>query len=185
MAKYIAENFVAGSPDALVIGETMRAFLENVQGEIIKPIMEKYGMSEIEADKWYPHQIWMDILKDIDGSLEGGAQSAFVAIGRKVVEKAAMPPEINSIPIALGALHAIHHLNLKNIPPDEGYVVKQLGEKHYHVYENTPNPSDAIYGFIWGICARFKQADEKFTVKIIDNPNPEETPGTVFDIVWG
>src|SRR5690606_29393310 len=148
MTKYVATQFVAGSPDALVIGQTMLAFLENVQADVMLPIMEKHNMTHINPEEWYSHQVWMDILKDMESSLGGGAHTAYLAIRRNVVEKAVMHPEINSIPIALNALHAIHHMNLQNVPEEEGYIVKQLAEKHYQVYVNTPNPSDAIYGFI-------------------------------------
>lgn len=185
MAKYVAEPYVAGSPEALVIGQTMHAFLDNVQVDVIQPILQRHNATEIKADEWYPHQLWMDILKDIEEALGGRSQSAFVAFGRQVVENAVMPPEMKTIPDALNALHAIHHLNLKNVPEDEGYFVEKIDEKHYHVYENTPNPSDAIYGFIWGICARFKRDGEAFTVKVIDNPKPDEQPGVLFDVTWG
>jgi len=185
MAKYVAKPFVAGSPDAMVIGQTMQAFLENVEADVIEPILKEQGVTEIKVDEWYPHQLWMDILRAIDNKLGTGANSAFVAFGRKVVQKAVMPPEMNTIPAALEALHAIHHMNLQNIPEDEGYITEKVDDNHYLIYENTPNPSETIYGFIWGICARFKQPGEQFTVRIIDNPNPKEKPGTLFDVTWG
>ncbi len=185
MARYTASRFVAGSPDALVIGQTMMAFIENVDANLIAPIMARHNLSEMKPDQWYSHQTWMDILRELSDSLGGQASSVFVAIGRDVVHKAVMPPEMNSIPVVLNALHAIHHLNLRNIPEDEGYVVKQLDAKHYQVYANTPNPDHAIYGFIWGLCARFKQPNESFTVRIMTNPHPEDIPGTLFDVVWG
>lgn len=185
MSPYTASRFVAGSPDALVIGQTMMAFLENVEADLIMPIMKKHNLDHLDPDQWYLHQKWMDVLRELSEKLGGQADTAFVAIGREVVRKAVMPPEMNSIPVALNALHAIHHLNLRNIPEDEGYVVKELGAQHYQVYANTPNPDEAIYGFIWGMCARFKQADEHFTVRIIPNPHPQQIPGTLFDVTWG
>ncbi|MGJ3237932.1 MAG: hypothetical protein ACFE0Q_04430 [Anaerolineae bacterium] len=185
MSQYVAVPFEAASPDVMVIGQTMQAFIENVQADVIKPILEKHEITEINAEAWYPHQLWMDILQDIDETLGGNAQMAFVAFGRKVVEKAAMPLEINSIPAALNLLHTIHHMNLQNAPEDEGFIIEQISDKHYHVYENTPNPSDAMYGFIWGICARFRDGDEGFTVEIIANPKAESQPGTLFDVQWG
>jgi len=186
VGKYIAEPYKAASPDVMVIGQTMQAFLENVQADLIRDILKKQGIEDIDAEKWYPHQLWMDILKSIEESFEGsGSQSAFVAFGRKVVEKAVMPPEMNSIPIVLNALHAIHHMNLQNAPEDEGFIIEEVDDKHYLVYENTPNPTDAIYGYIWGICARFREEGQDFMVEIVPNPKPDEQPGTVYKVTWG
>ena len=185
MKKYVAQPFIAGSPKAEVIGQAVLAFAENLESDLVKPLLPKHGLDKVEPDGWYSHQAWMDVLKEMNDTLGGQAQFAFVAFGRKVVEKAAMPPEIQSIPDILNALHAIHHMNLRNIPEDEGYHIEKLDEKHYQVYENTPNPTDAIYGFIWGLVARFRQENEQFTVKIVDNPNPSKQPGVVYDVTWG
>jgi len=183
--RYVAKPFVAGSPEALVIGQTVLAFSQNLEAEVIAPLLPKHGLGDVDPEKWYPHQAWMDVLKDVNDHFGGRASQAFVAFGKQVVENVVMPPEIQTIPDVLNALHAIHHLNLQNVPEDEGYVVEQLGDKHYMVYENTPNPSYAIYGFIWGLVARYCPDDEDFVVEIVDNPKPAETPGTAFEIQWG
>ncbi len=180
---YVAKPYVAGSPEALVIGQVVQAFSQNIEADVIEPLLPKYGLNDIEPDEWYPHQSWMNVLHDI-GQLPG-AQSTFVAFGRQVVQSAVMPPEIDSIPKVLELLHTIHHLNLRNIPDEEGYAVRQIGERHYWVYHNTPNPNDAIYGFIWGLVARYKAPNEQFIVRQVDNPHPEEIPGSVFEIKWG
>ncbi|PJF21187.1 MAG: hypothetical protein CUN56_12355, partial [Phototrophicales bacterium] len=128
---YVAKPFVAGTPEALVIGQTVAAFAENLESEVIAPLLPKYGLDNIDPEKWYPHQSWFNVLKDLNDTLGEGADSAFIAFGRKVVETAVMPPEIQSIPDILNALHAIHHLNLKNIPEEEGYQIEKVTDNHY------------------------------------------------------
>jgi len=184
MSPYVAKPYVAGTPQAEVIGQTMISFVDNLEAKTIQPILEKHGITQIDADKWYPHQLWMDILKDMEETLGGQATSAFVAFGRQVVKNAVMPPQIQTIPDALNALHAIHHANLRNVPEEEGYSIEVKGEKHYIVYHNTPNPDDAIYGFLWGMAARFKGEGEQFVVKQIENPAPEKAR-SAFEITWG
>lgn len=185
MSSYIAKPFIAGTPEAEVTGEAMSAFLDNLEADTLRPILEKHGLTEIETDKWYPHQIWMDVLKDVNDNAKGGASSIFVAFGRKVVETAVMPPEIQTIEDVLNSLHAIHHANLRNIPDDEGYKIEKIKPKHYLVYHNTPNPLDAIYGFLWGLVARYKKPNEVFVVKPVENPDPDKFPGDVFSVRWG
>ncbi len=181
---YVAQPYVAGTPEAEVRGETMIAFSENLEAEAMQPILEQYGAANIQPDQWYSHQLWMDILKALETHLGNNASQAFVAFGRKVVETAAMPDAIQSIPDALNALHAIHHVNLRNVPQEEGYAIAELGEKHYVVYHNTPNPEDAIYGFLWGMAARFKGPGEIFRVKQIANDRPD-TARSAYEIRWG
>jgi hypothetical protein len=184
MGRYVAKPFVAGTPQAEVAGQSMIAFADNLEASVIEPILKKHGFENIEEEKWYPHQVWMDILKEMNDTLGGNASGAFVAFGKQVVETAVMPPEIASIPDALNALHAIHHANLRNIPEEEGYDVEAVGDKHYIVYHNTPNPDDAIYGFLWGLAARFKQPEEMFVVRKVDNPAPEKAR-SAFEVKWG
>lgn len=181
---YVAKPYVAGSPQAEVIGQTMLSFADNLAADVIQPILDRHGLSEIDPDKWYSHQEWMDILKEMEETLEGGASSAFVAFGRRVVENAVMPPQIKTIPDALNALHAIHHANLRNVPEEEGYGIEVKGDKHYIVLHNTPNPDDAIYGFLWGMAARFKGPHEIFNVRKIDNPAPDRAR-SAYEVTWG
>lgn len=176
---YIAKPFVAGTPEALVLGQVVQAFLSNLEAHLIEPLLPKHGLDNIDPEKWYPHQAWLDTLKDLS-EMPGGS-TALVAFGKKVVETAAMPPEIDSIPKVLAALQAIHHLNLRNIPAEEGYWLEEKEDNVIHVYHNTPNPQDAIYGFLWGLAQRFRAPGERFVVKIIQT----EHPGGVFEVRWG
>lgn len=181
---YVAKPYIAGTPQAEVIGQTMIAFSQNLEAAVIEPILKQNGLETIEEEKWYPHQLWMDILKEMADNMGGSASSAFVAFGKQVVKSAVMPDAIQSIPDALNALHAIHHANLRNVPEEEGYVIEVVSDNHYIVYHNTPNPDDAIFGFLWQLAARFKKPDEVFTVRQIDNDKPE-IARSAFMVKWG
>jgi hypothetical protein len=180
---YRAVPFQASSPDARIQGQIVLSFTQSLEAAKIAPILPRHGFEKIEADAWYSQQKWMDVLKEISELPDSDA--ALVSVGKRVVSNAEMPPEIKSIPDALRTLHDIHHAYVKNIPAEEGYAVREISEKHYHVYHNTPNPDIGVYGFIWSMAARFKQPDEIFRVTIIPNPNPDEMPGSVFNVVWG
>lgn len=183
--RYVAQQYVAGTPQAEVTGAAVQAFSSNLEAEMMAELLPKHGFGDIDPEAWYPHQNWMDLLQDIEARHGSGASNIFVAFGREVVATAVMPPEMQTIEDVLHSLHAIHHANLRHIPEEEGYRAVKKGERHYWVYENTPNPSDVIYGFLWGLMARFKDPGEMFVVRPIDNPNPAEEPGTLFEIKWG
>lgn len=184
MGKYVAKPYVAGTPQAEVIGQSMISFADNLRADIIQPILKQKDLEKIEEDKWYPHQLWLDILKSMNDTLVGQASEAFVAFGMKVVDNAVMPPEIQTVEDVLNALHAIHHANLRNVPEEEGYQVQKVEDNHYIVFHNTPNPEDAIYGFLWGLVRRFRPGNTNFTVKKIENPSPD-TSRSAYDIRWG
>ena len=182
MVKYQAKPYIAAAPQAEVSGQSVLAFSENLESCHITEILPRHGFGRIEPQEWYPQQCWMDVLQEI--STWPDASPMLVAFGRKNVENAAIPAEINDVPKMLSLLHKIHHQNLRNIPDDEGFCIKQLSEKHFYIYHNTPNPDSAVFGFLWGLAARFKKADERFMVRMIPNPNPEEEPGTIFEMRW-
>lgn len=182
---YVAKPFVAGTPEAEVIGQAVLAFSENLESDMIAPLLPRHNLGNIDPEAWYPHQNWMNVLQDIETEMGGQAQSAFVAFGKQVVASVVMPDDIKTIPDVLNALHDIHHLNLRNIPKEEGYQIEQKGDQHYYVYHNTPNPDDAIYGFLWAFAQRFKGPVDQFLVRILpENPRPDICRST-FEVKWG
>jgi len=183
--RYIAQPFVASSPEAEVMGRSMLAFSQNLQAELIKPILPKHSLDDIDPDQWYPAQSWFDALKEIHETMGGQSSQALVALGKQVVESATMPPEIQTIADVLKALNIIHHINIRNVHPEEGYTLEQLGDQHYRIYVNTPSTTYGIYGYLWGMCARYCGDDEDFELEIVDNPNSEVHPGMAFELKWG
>jgi len=182
---HVAKAFIAGTPQAEVIGQTVLAFSENMQADIIAPLLPKHHLTQIDPKVWYPHQNWLNVLRDLEIQLGSRSSATFVAFGKEVVSTAVMPQAIKSIPDVLMALHDIHHLNLRNIPKDEGYGIEKRDEREYQVYHNTPNPDDVIYGFLWGLAARYKRLAEQFAVRrLSQNPRPEICRST-FLVTWG
>jgi len=182
---YVAKPYIAGTPQAEVLGQTVQAFSENLESAIIAPLLPQHNLDHIVPDAWYPHQSWMNVLRDIDIQLGSHASSAFVAFGKQVVSTALMPQSLKSVPDVLYALHDIHHMNLRHIPAEEGYRVEKDDAGAYLVYHNTPNPDDVIFGFLWGLVARYKRPSEAFSVRMLHkNPRPEICR-SVFEVKWG
>jgi len=182
---YVAKPFVAGTPEALVIGQAVQAFADNLEASVIKPLLPRHGLATIEPETWYPHQNWLNVLQDMETEMGGQAALAFVAFGKQVVASAVMPDTIQSVPDVLNALHDIHHLNLRNVPDEEGYSLERRDEGHYIVFHNTPNPDDAIYGFLWALVQRYKKSFEQFAVRLMpENPRPDICR-SAFEVRWG
>ncbi|PJF23062.1 MAG: hypothetical protein CUN56_02795, partial [Phototrophicales bacterium] len=89
------------------------------------------------------------------------------------------------IPDVLNMLKPMYHMNIRNVPEEEGYSVEKVTDNHYIVYHNSPNVDAGLYGFLWGIFARFKQPHEMFVVRQLD-PNPKpEICRSAFEVKWG
>jgi hypothetical protein len=184
MAKYVAQKFVAPSPEAEVIGSTMLFYLHNLHSEEIAPLLAKHSLSSFDPGRWYPMQRTLDIQRDIYESNENVSER-LVAVGIEYVQNLPLPPEVKSV---IGALHMFTQAPKslqRNIPDDFGTTVQVISEKHARVFHNTPYADDALYGTLWGLVNRVKPKNDMFTVRIINNPDPENHPGTCFDIKWG
>lgn len=72
MARYVATPFVAGKPNTEVIGQVVISFSENLESDVIAPILPKHGLDNIQPDQWYSHQAWMNLLKDLSEMHGGG-----------------------------------------------------------------------------------------------------------------
>ena len=52
-------------PQLETLGQNLRAFTDNLQGEKTRPIMKQYGIAEPSREEWYPTKLLMDILNEI------------------------------------------------------------------------------------------------------------------------
>jgi hypothetical protein len=184
MAKYVAQKFIAPSPDAQVIGFTLKTYLHSLRAEDIAPLLEKHNLPSIDPNQWYPMQRALDVQRDINNANENVSE-ILVAAGIQFAKDWAFPPETKTI---LDALHMLRQLSSKVdrcVPEGFGFTIQELGEKHIRMFHNTPYDDDSVYGLLWGLVKRLKPDGDMFVVSIIDNPDPEGHPGTCFDIKWG
>jgi hypothetical protein len=180
--KYVAD------PNMKIQGGAMRAFLLSSLSDDIKPhfaeVMQSYGYSlEINDEYWYPLQAYYDLCKKVEE--EGSNALTLISIGRAVIEAAQFPPEIDSIPSAIRLLMDIHHLNLQNVPEDDGYSDLEMGDQVIKLTDNTGFPHDVIYGYLYGLANRFKP--EGYAVIIereyLDKDEPNNA-GARYTITW-
>jgi hypothetical protein len=184
--KYIAEKFVSPSPEAEQMGYNFSGFFECVRAEDIDPILQKHGLSVSTFDptQWYPMQTILDIMKDIYDSDENVSEK-LVAMSIKAAQIWPFPPEAKTLPEILMAANKMNSQMQRNVPEGFGGSIRVLGEKHIQMFFNMPHPDESAYGGLWGIVNRYKPAHDVFVVRIIDNPDPENHPGTCIDIKWG
>jgi hypothetical protein len=177
------------TPSAEVIGSAMQNLFVSLNQDEFAPFVDQvladYGFKVIENEKWYPHQLSLDIFKLIESKHVNSSEN-LVALGMAYVETAIFPPEIKDVFSALSALSLTYNLNIRNIRQGEGYQVKKVSENHIQIQDLNPFPHDTVYGFIWGISKRFRAQQDVFpTIKrTIFNPTEPNADGALYDVTF-
>src|SRR5262249_38601130 len=131
--------------NAEVLGAPMQSFIDNVQADIIYPYLEKYGLTRIDPDQWYPLETWLKVLNDLAAGTN--ISSNMVAIGLGVVNNMLTPPEMDVAPLSaiLDGWDALYHMQHrgKNIG---GVAIEKISAKHYKTIHDNVYPDDMTYG---------------------------------------
>jgi hypothetical protein len=114
-------EFVSFDPNVEVSGQSMLCVVAGM-GKSAKPLLEKYGLDKLEADKWYKLQPILDFYKEI--SLAKSSLLNLHSTGLKVPDFAVFPPDIDSIQKAMLSLDEAYHMNhrggeIGHLSPDD------------------------------------------------------------------
>lgn len=176
MPTYQPVLYQASSPAAEYSGQIAAAFTQNLRADVIKPLLKRHGLENVDPAAWYPQQQILDILRDIEREF---TFEELVAVGIKASELVPLPPMINSIETVVQTANLLHQAACRNVQPDETVFTKKLGERHYQLTFNLPSPPFAIYGVLYGLIRRVRKPHEEPHFVFIRR----ETP-TAIDVRW-
>jgi hypothetical protein len=172
-------EFIAFDPNVETLGHAIKATVEGMGSEA-EEVMARHGLMPFEPDHWYPQQSWLDALKEMGdrGMLN------LVAVGLKIPETAAMPPDILDVESALAAIDVAYHMNHRG--GEIGYYkYESVGDKHVKMICKNPYPSDFDYGLIYGFTRRYLPAGADFVVERQDSPSRVKGDDTcIYDVTW-
>ena len=175
----LPQKDVEATDDAKVIGQVMLAFLDNLQAEEIRPVLEEIGVDAIDPETWYPQQMFADIYSKLE-TMPNGTQN-IVAIGVQTLDELEFPDEVDNIAAALQALPQMYSAIHQNIPDTEGWVIDQIDDQHIQVTFQSPYSDYAAYGYLFSIARRFRP--EGYIFSVIPDIKRDGTPAT-FNIKW-
>jgi hypothetical protein len=184
MAKYIAQKHIAPSPEAELRGQLLIGLKLSADSEAMVSILEKHGLTNIDPNQWYPMQAMLNVENDIYASNDNISKK-LVSLGIQFAQEWVFAPDVETIFDALHIQIQLINQMFRNVPDEHGITLQDVSKKHLRMFANIPYADDSIYGAFWGTVNRFKPKDSLFTVRIIDNPDPENHPGTCFDVKWG
>lgn len=166
-------------PDSKVIGQAMLGFKAAADQDMILPLLEKFNLTDILPDQWYPLQSWLDVLSDISEQTgDYASMMTFVDIGKRVAANILVP---ETVVRQMGFFQFSQQLGgenyLQNHQGDVGKVeLINLDDKHMRIILNTPYPPDFWYGITYGIALKF--AGSNFVVHYEDIAMRFADPGS-------
>ncbi|MEM9953922.1 MAG: hypothetical protein AAF846_20095 [Chloroflexota bacterium] len=153
-------------------------------GSRVEPILEKNNLANVESDKWYPQQDYLNVYNDLEAD-DSSVMSDLVSIGMKILDEAQFPPDIDNIEKALLSMDAYYKLN--NRDAYGGWQV-EIDEKSATCTSTTPFPTDLEYGILYAMARRFagqgKHVAVKYQNTVIRNQRKGHDAPCVYLVTW-
>ncbi|MBI1256211.1 MAG: hypothetical protein GC204_01950 [Chloroflexi bacterium] len=150
-------------PKLEMLGLNLSAFIDNIQAEEIDPVLQKYGLTQIDPYKWYSAPVWLDALNDLQE--QSNMTSNMVAIGMEIGRIVPMPPgkELSLAEVLAIWNDALYQPLFRN--GDAGFIkLQKLSDTHYVTIHENIWPDDFSYGIAYGLARRFLPRGTGFKV---------------------
>jgi hypothetical protein len=150
-------QYKAYSETVEVLGQSILSIVSGM--DLVKPralrILALHGIDPLIPGNWYQQQACLNAFKAIFDKI---GPNTLRAIGRKIPENAAFPPEINTIEKGLASIDVAYHMNHRN-GEIGNYRYQQLTPRSAQLVCNNPYPCDMDLGLIEAISDRFRPKD--------------------------
>jgi hypothetical protein len=172
-------------PKLEILGLNLRAFIDNLQADEIGPVLETYGLTQVEPMKWYMMSTWLNVLNDLQQRMN--MTSNFVAIGMEIGRHVPMPPGSNpTLPEVLTMWNdTLYQPLFRN--GDPGTIgVEKVSDTHYVSVQENIWPDDFTYGIAYAFARRFLPPNTTFSVYYDEKIPRMDEGGTVthLHIAW-
>ena len=134
-------------------GAALRSFILGLAGSeaIIQKLLADAGVDDIDADAWYDYGWGEQFYHKVEAEI---GRAALIEVGRKMVETATYPPEIDSVQKLLAGLDHWFKLNARG--PDIGTISCTFEDEHSATLDWSGRARCSLnIGIIEGACARY------------------------------
>jgi hypothetical protein len=160
-------------PGTEVVGAVVQAIVHNINAEEFRPFLEQQGISNPEAEQWYPLEKLMNVFNEMQR--QSGAWTNFVALGLAITEYSVKPEGAEeSLRKTLETWDEWYQVNHRNGQITRIQTVKHNENSYDLVLDINHNyPHDMVYGLVWGSARNLLPNGTDFTVKYDDTYNPK------------
>lgn len=175
-------------PGTEVSGYVMNATVNNLQSHQFLPLLEKYGIDEIDPEQWYPLEVLLSIFNDM--GRRGGEWSNFVALGMGIARSSVMPPSLDGPDLSkmLELWDEHYQINHRNGEITHAYPSK-IADQHYQIRLDRDHtyPFDLVYGLVWGTAQIMLPDEVDFEVWYDEAYYPINPDGdrVIIHVKWG
>lgn len=134
-------------------GAALRSFILGLAESeaIVNKLLADAGVADIDPNAWYDYDWAMQFFHKVENALGRGA---LIEVGRKMIETATYPPEIDSVQKLLPGLGYWFALNARG--PEVGTITCSFEDDHSATLDwSARGPCSLCFGILEGACARY------------------------------
>lgn len=168
-----------------IIGRVFLSAVECINNAETAPALKQLGLTDVQADQWYPMQLWLDFLKVI--SEQPNTMFNFVSLGIETIQNLDFPPVFDTMPLQDVLQSVPQGYEMDHRGGDYGSVKAELfGSNQLRYVLRTPYPDDYFYGVTYGLVRRFAPPNTNFTVEYDNSVVRRDQGGdkTVINVTW-
>ncbi|MBI5252288.1 MAG: hypothetical protein HY912_22565 [Desulfomonile tiedjei] len=146
-------------PDVRVSGEVIQAFMGGFPPEaqdLGLAILAEHGINNPKSGEFYVLQYLFDAMKEVESKF---SREMLYRIGYNIAQNAILPPQMNSMEIALSGIDVAYHMN--HVGGEIGHYAftrldSQSGVKKAKMVCRNPYSCSFDWGVIEGFAKRFQ-----------------------------
>jgi hypothetical protein len=140
--------------DAKVLGAVILAVSQAINSKALVPILAKYGLTDIQPEKWYLAKTWFDTLNEVASNKNASMNLVDAALRvSEMIPQATHDGTIKGAFVTANDTYYMNHL---------GYIgeirVDSSKDNEITVSAYSPYPDDYLYGAFYGHARRHAPA---------------------------
>ncbi|MEM7332076.1 MAG: hypothetical protein AAF490_08290 [Chloroflexota bacterium] len=176
-------EFTLLHPDTEIIGQMVIDFEQATSSQSFLPILQKYGLDQVNPEDWYSARQWLNILEEV---VEESGFINLVSIGIQQIKNVDWPPEFYEMSVeeVLRALDPVYQAHCRGTDTG-GIKIKKVSEKEFEIILRVFEPDDLWYGNLHQIVRTFSNGNY-FILKYDTDTIRRDHGGTetVFNLVF-
>jgi hypothetical protein len=166
-------------PEVELLGIGFSAYYNvlGVHRRLARLALERAHIAEVQPEGWYPRQILLNVLHDIE---EKGDPSIAFQVGKELAKFTELPFAVKKFDDVLQASAVIYTRYQRNLPVYD-FIHLERAEGIWRYVYHTPWPSQSIRGWLWQMARKLEPA-RRLQIDLIEGS--ERSFDRTFQLGW-